>query len=85
MNETQTPLNIEQAAAFLNFKTSYVYNLVHYGKLPAYKPSGKKLLFKISDLEKFAYGNKVGGHSERAEEILNASKKKKSRKKEKVS
>jgi len=85
MNETQTPLNIEQAAAFLNFKTSYVYNLVHYGKLPAYKPSGKKLLFKISDLEKFAYGNKVGGHSERAEEILNASQKKKSRKKEKVS
>jgi len=73
MNETQLPLNIEQAAAFLNFKISYVYNLVHYGKLPAYKPGGKKLLFKISDLEKYAYAKKVGGHSDRADEILNAS------------
>ena len=84
MNETQTPLNIEQAAAFLNFKTSYVYNLVHFRKLPAYKPSGKKLLFKISDLEKFAYANKVGGHSERADTILNTAQKKKPRKKVKA-
>ena len=85
MNETSRPLNVEQAAEFLNLKPSYIYNLVFFGKLTAYKPNGKRLLFKISDLEKFAYGNKVGGHSERAEEILNASKKKKSRKKEKVS
>jgi len=85
MNETSRPLNVQEAAEFLNYKPSYVYNLVSFGKLPAYKPSGKKLLFKISDLEKFAYGNKVGGYSERAEEILNASQKKKSRKKEKVS
>ena len=84
MNVTQAPLNIEQAAAFFNFKTSYIYNLVHYGKLPAYKPSGKKLLFKISDLEKFAYGNKIGGHSERAEAILNTAQRKKTSKKVKV-
>jgi excisionase family DNA binding protein len=81
MNEIQKPLNVQQAAEFLNLKPSYVYNLVFFGKLTAYKPSGKKLLFKVSDLEKYAYGNKVGGHSERAETILNTAQKRKPRKK----
>jgi len=79
MNEIQKPLNVEQAAEFLNLKPSYIYNLVFYGKLTAYRPSGKKLLFKVSDLEKYAYGNKVGGHSDRAVAILNAAQKKKPR------
>jgi len=39
----------------------------------------EKLLLKISDLEKYAYGNKIGGHSERADSILNAAQKKKKR------
>ena len=81
MNETQKPLNVEQAAKFLNLKPSYIYNLVFYGKLTAYKPSGKRLLFKVADLEKYAYGNKVSGHSDRADAILNAAQQKKSRKK----
>ena len=71
MNEKENPVNVQGAAAFLGLKPSTVYNLVFYEKLTAYKPGGKKLLFKISDLEKYAYGNKVGGHSERADAILN--------------
>ena len=82
--ETQKPLNVQQAAEFLNLKPSYIYNLVFYGKLTAYKPSGKRLLFKISDLEKYAYGNKVGGHSDRADAILNATQIKKPRRKAKT-
>ena len=81
MNETQKPLNVEEAAAFLNLKPSYIYNLVFYGKLTAYRPGGKMLLFKVSDLEKYAYGNKIGGHSDRADSILNAAQKKKPRRK----
>jgi excisionase family DNA binding protein len=81
MSETQKPLNVEEAAAWLNLKPSYIYNLVFYGKLAAYKPGGKKLLFKVSDLEKYAYGNKIGGHSERADSILNAAQKRNLRKK----
>ena len=79
MNETQKPLNVQEAAEFLNLKPSYIYNLVFYGKLTAYKPSGKRLLFKVSDLEKYAYRHKVGGHSDRADAILNAAQKKKKR------
>jgi excisionase family DNA binding protein len=81
MNETQKPLNVQQAAEFLGLKPSYVYNLVFYGKLPAYKPGGKKLFFKVSELEKYAYGNRIGGHSDRADSILNATQKKKPRRK----
>ena len=68
MNE---PLDASQAAAFLKVKKSYIYNLVHYGKLKAYKPGGKKLLFKQSDLEAYAFKNKVGNRQETADKILN--------------
>jgi excisionase family DNA binding protein len=78
---TQKPLNVEQAAEFLDLKPSYIYNLVFYGKLTAYRPGGKRLLFKISDLEKYAFRNKVGDHSERADSILNAAQKRKPRRK----
>jgi excisionase family DNA binding protein len=81
MNETQKPLNVQQTAEFLGLKQGTIYNLVFYGKLTAFKPGGKKLLFKISDLEKYAYANPVGGHSERAEAILNTAQKRKREKK----
>jgi len=78
MNENQKPLNVRQAAEFLGLKPSYIYNLVFYGKLAAYRPGGKMLLFKVADLEKYAYRNKVGGRSEQADSILNATQKRKS-------
>jgi excisionase family DNA binding protein len=81
MNEPQRPLNVQRAAEFLGLKPSYIYNLVFYGKLTAYRPGGKKLLFKISDLEAYAFRNKVGGRSDRADAILNAAQTKKPRRK----
>jgi excisionase family DNA binding protein len=84
MNETQKPLNVQAAAEFLGLKVSYVYNLVHYNKLTGYRPGGKKLVFKISDLEKYLYRNQVGNNSDRAFAILNAAQKPKPRKKAKA-
>jgi excisionase family DNA binding protein len=63
----QKPLNVHEAAAFLGFKPSYIYNLVCYGKLTAYKPSGKVLVFKQEDLERFAFRNKKTADFELAE------------------
>ena len=71
MNDIQKPLNIQQAAEFLCCKTSYIYNLIYYGKLTAYKPGGKRLLFKPADLEKFAYSKQCGNRAAKAEAILN--------------
>ena len=43
-------LDVEQAAAFLNVSTKYVYTLTQQRKIPFYKPFGKKLLFKLEEL-----------------------------------
>jgi excisionase family DNA binding protein len=81
MNEVQKPLNVEEAAAWLKLKPSYIYNLVFYGKLTAYRPGGKMLLFKLSDLEAYAFRNKIGNRSEIADSILTTAQKAKPRKK----
>ena len=84
MSEVQKPLNVQEAAKFLGLKPSYVYNLVHFKKLTGYRPGGKKLVFKISDLEKYLYRNQVGNNSDRANAILNAAQKRKPRKRVKA-
>jgi excisionase family DNA binding protein len=69
MTETaERPLNIQAAAEFLGLKPSYIYNWVHYKKLPAYKPGGKILFFKQSDLEAYAFRNKQSADFELAEQ-----------------
>ena len=80
MNEPEKPLDVREAAAYLKLKVATVYNLVFYGKIPAYKPGGKRLYFKPADLEKYAFSKSVGGHQERADDILNAAKRKKGKK-----
>jgi excisionase family DNA binding protein len=65
---TQKPLNLKEAAAFLGFKPSYVYNLVHYGKIPCYKPSGKMIFFKQEDLEKFIFRGRQAADFELVEQ-----------------
>jgi excisionase family DNA binding protein len=79
MNEIE-PLDVKAAASYLKLKVSTVYNLVFYGKLPAYKPGGKRLLFKVADLERYAFSNQVGNHSQRADSILNTAPRKTGRK-----
>jgi len=74
MNETQKPLSVQEAAAFLGLKPSYIYNLVFYGKLTAYRPCGKLLVFKQSDLEAYAFRNRKSADFElsgKADRVLN--------------
>lgn len=49
-------MNSKQAAHYLGFKTTYIYNLVHKGKLNPLKCGQKakgSLRFSKSDLDKF--------------------------------
>jgi excisionase family DNA binding protein len=64
----QKPLTLKEAAVFLGLKPSYVYNLVHFGKLSAYKPGGKILFFKQEELERYAFRNKKVSDDELAEQ-----------------
>jgi excisionase family DNA binding protein len=65
---TQKPFNVQEAATFLGLKPSYVYNLCHFGKLPHFKPGGKKIVFKLSDLENYLYRNRRAADFELAEQ-----------------
>jgi excisionase family DNA binding protein len=52
-------INLKQAVDFLKIKTSYMYQLVHKKAIP-FKKSGKRLLFKKSDLAAWvSNGNKI--------------------------
>jgi excisionase family DNA binding protein len=49
-------LNSKQAAEYLDYKVSYIYNLVHKGDLVPYKGRNRsrgKLRFVKADLDKF--------------------------------
>ncbi len=51
-------LSISEAAEFLGLSMSYMYKLTHWNKLPYYKPSGKIIYFKKTDLEEWMLQNR---------------------------
>ncbi|GHV64188.1 hypothetical protein AGMMS49587_16060 [Spirochaetia bacterium] len=74
MTETiQKPLSISEAAEFTGLKTSYLYKLIHLGKIPCYKPTGGRVFFKQEELETFVFRGKHSADyevSEAADRIL---------------
>ena len=64
MQEVQKAvLTIGEAAAYLGLKKSYVYKLLCKGKIPYYKPTGGRVIFKPSELESFLFRNRMGGEA----------------------
>jgi prophage regulatory protein len=57
MNDFQKtkPLSIEAAAEYLGLKKSYLYKLVHLGRITCYKPTGGRIYFAQADLEQFVF------------------------------
>jgi excisionase family DNA binding protein len=51
-------LTIADAAEFMGLSMSYMYKLTHWNKIPYYKPSGKVIYFKRSDLEEWMLQNR---------------------------
>jgi excisionase family DNA binding protein len=67
------PFGIAEAAIFLGFSKSYLYKLIHLGKVPYYKPQGGRVFFKQVDLEQFIFrGRKAADYElqEEAEQLL---------------
>ena len=56
-------ISITELCKILGFKKSYVYKLIHTGKLNYYKPFGKKVFFKRSELEEIFRSSKVSALS----------------------
>jgi excisionase family DNA binding protein len=53
------PLGVVEAAKFTGLSPNYLYKLVHFRKIPFYKPTGGRLFFKQEDLEKFIFRGRV--------------------------
>lgn len=66
-------LTFDEASKLLGLSKSYLYKLTHLRQIPHYKPNGKKLYFKKSDLDSYRLRNRVLTDSEiqaQAEEKL---------------
>lgn len=63
----RTPMTVEQAAIFTGFTKSYLYHLIHTGKIPSYKPDmsrqGKVILCK-EELTAFCFQNRRASNDE---------------------
>ncbi|MCL2008556.1 MAG: helix-turn-helix domain-containing protein [Treponema sp.] len=51
-------LTVDEAAQFLKLKKSYIYKLIGNKKIPFYRPGGRRIYFKPSDLEAYVFRNR---------------------------
>jgi len=52
---SQKPMSVTEAAEYCRLSKTYIYKLVHLGKIPYYKPTGGRLYFKQEELEQFIF------------------------------
>jgi excisionase family DNA binding protein len=67
-------LSVERASRFIGYSRSYIYKLIHLGKIPCHKPTGGRIFFKKSELVEFLLSSKQAADyevSSKADEILN--------------
>jgi len=55
---TKEVLNFNETCQFLELSQSHLYKLTSAGTIPYYKPNGKKLYFKKSELETWLLRNR---------------------------
>jgi excisionase family DNA binding protein len=66
-------LSANEACVYLNVSISWLYKLTHLKKIPHYKPNGKLIYFKKSDLNIWLLRNRVSSQEEierKAEEYV---------------
>ena len=49
------PLSFKEACAYLGFKPSYLYKIIHTKQIRFYKPSGKMLFFSKCELDEWVF------------------------------
>lgn len=59
VTESSKPLTADEACKYLDISKSYLYKLTHLKLLPFYKPSGKKLFFKVGELQQWLLQNPI--------------------------
>ena len=61
MQELQKAFNVLEAAEYTGYTVNYIRKLVHQGKIPFFKPMGRKgrVFFKPSELQDFLFRNRT--------------------------
>jgi excisionase family DNA binding protein len=52
------PLNVDEAAAYINTSKFHLYKLTCSGKIAFFKPTGKQLFFRKADLDAYLLRNR---------------------------
>ena len=58
--QNEKPITIDEAAELLNISKAHLYKLTSAGKIPHYKPFGKRIYFYPSELNDIIRSNKIG-------------------------
>ena len=53
LQQPEQILSFNETCSFLGYSKSYLYKLTHSRRIPHYKPNGKNIFFKKTDLENF--------------------------------
>lgn len=72
----KTMLTFAEGAAYLGVSKGYLYRLTGSKIIPHYKPNGKKVYFKISELEAYMQRNRIATDEETSAEADNIIRKK---------
>ncbi len=64
LNKEEKPLSLHEASIYLNVSTSCLYKLTYKNLITHFKPNGKKIYFKKSDLDKYIFQNRKSYQSE---------------------
>ena len=67
-SEPQKPISVSAAAEFCGLSKTYLYKLIHLGKIPCYKPAGGRVFFKQEELEAFIFRGRKAADYELAEQ-----------------
>ena len=71
LGQEEKPLSFSEAAKYLDMSRSYLYKLTFAKRITFYKPGGKRIYFRKSDLDKYLYRNKKASVEELEEMVAN--------------
>ena len=71
--EAKTILTLEEVAKYTNYSKSYIYKLTSRREIPCYKPNGKQLYFKRTEIEEWLLSNRKMTNKEIESEVATKS------------
>ena len=71
--EAKNILTLEEVAEYTHISKSYVYKLTSKGDIPYYKPNGKQLYFKRTEIDEWLLTNRNKTNQEIEREIATKS------------